>query len=275
MSVLRDLPGDHLARFATSRWLGPLERVCLPHHAIDLSPSDLALICAHAAGERPSGRFSGTLRDDLAAALAELPQGAHLRLEGCSLRARGQVPRLLTPEDALAALSQPNGRVAACQRLLAPCLSDQSLHLFAWADIPPWSEFRVLVAGGQLLGITQYHPDRGWPEVAAAATRIEAALMRAAEVLIKQVPESDFAADLFLDTSFVPRLIEINPLGPNTGLGLFVARDFDGGFRYVTPSVNSTWHDENDCWRCEALLAGQDLSGNCHKVLPLSAKISL
>ncbi|MBL3563346.1 hypothetical protein, partial [Rhodovulum sulfidophilum] len=31
---LRDLPGDHLARFATSRCLGPLERVCLPHHAI-------------------------------------------------------------------------------------------------------------------------------------------------------------------------------------------------------------------------------------------------
>ncbi|MBL3563233.1 hypothetical protein [Rhodovulum sulfidophilum] len=249
MRPLRDLPGDHLARFATSRWLGPLERVCLPHHVIDLSPSDLALICAHAAGERPAGRFSGALREDLAAALAELPQGAHLRLEGCSLRARGQVPCLLTPDDGLAALSQPNGRVAACQRLLAPYLPDQSLHLFAWADIPPWSEFRVLVAGGRLLGITQYHLDRGWPEVAAAAARIEAALMRAAKVLIKQVPESDFAADLFLDSHFVPRLIEINPLGRNTGLGLFAARDFDGGFRYVTPIVAPARRDEDDYWQ--------------------------
>jgi hypothetical protein len=149
---------------------------------------------------------------------------------------------------ALAALVRPNRRVLACQQIIGPVLAEQALHLFAWADIPLWAEFRVLVANDVLLGITQYHPDKGYRQISDRAAQFSAALAKAAQFLIGRVRERRFAADLFVDANDRPWLIELNPLGPQTGLGLYSARDFDGGFRYVS-KAEGPWDQDDDYWR--------------------------
>ena len=97
-------------------WPDALAALALPHVMFSLDPDDAALWEDVAAGRRIGVRaedFSDGFHADLGACLEAFPEGAHLKLDLCSLKHGAQVPRVYTPADALAVISRANGRVAA------------------------------------------------------------------------------------------------------------------------------------------------------------------
>lgn len=236
---------EEFASLATSAWIEQLSHLMLPWERVELSPRDRDVLFDHARGARNPIGYSQELRDDLKQLLTEFPEGAHLRLEGCSLRKAERVPRILSADQALTALSQSNGRVAACQRLLAPFLAEQSLFLFQWADIPTTHEFRIFVIDKVIQGITPYHGARAFDQqIYNKLGEVEAVLFNIGAEIASLTSQPTFAADVFLDASHKPVLIELNPLGPTTGTGLF-DQDFDGQLRYPAPQ----YQQPQDSWR--------------------------
>lgn len=248
---LSHLAKDHLARHATVLWLEPLAHLALPYERVDLPLVDCTALRLHAAGARRAPDLSRELQQDLAQLLMCFPGGVHLRLEGCSLRVAGRVPRVTSLTEAVAALCAVNSRAASCLALLEPHLPEQGIYLFPWVEIADSHEFRILIRDRVALGITPYHGNRAYSAALyARRVEIEAALLTFARDLVAFAPEPDFAADVFLDAALTPRLIEINPFGPTTNTGLYTRGDFDGRLRYPAPPQQSTTDFlAKDIWR--------------------------
>lgn len=103
-------------------------------------------------------------------------------------------------------------------------------------DLKPEHEFRCFVEERKLAGISQYVFFEHYPWIEANAARIKAT---AGDYLRRRlapvVPQSSFTADLIIDESFDPILLELNPpwSSRRTDPCLFRGTDLDGGFRWV------------------------------------------
>lgn len=238
---LSHLAKDHLARHATALWLEPLAHLALPYERVNLPFIDWTSLRLHAEGVRRVPGLSFELQQDLAQLMMCFPGGVHIRLEGCSLRVAGRVPRVTNVNEAVAALCAVNSRVASCLALLEAHLPEQGIYLFPWVEIADSHEFRILIRDRVPLGITPYHGKRAFgADLYARRFEIETTLLNFARELAAFAPEPDFAADVFLDGALMPRLIEINPFGPTTNTGLYAHGKFDGRLLYPAPPQQST-----------------------------------
>ncbi|MGL4309560.1 MAG: hypothetical protein ACRCSU_03655, partial [Paracoccaceae bacterium] len=227
------------------RWADSLRDLMLPFEQISLSPADLKCIGNATPGfarkfEEPCpARFSAALLDDLDSLMAQFPRGAHLRLDLCSFKNDLGSPRVMDRAGALLLFAQPDPRVAG---LIWESLregEDHSLFAFAWRDIPAWSEFRIFVRDGRVIGISQADALGVFPELARHESVLEPALWRFTHALLPRLPMADVVVDVIavMEPNLSCRiwLIELNPLVHRSDPGLFTWQfggDFDGSFRF-------------------------------------------
>lgn len=231
--------------------------------ALSIAQEDLALDLAEAralgSNIRHFGHWFGpgpplnldSLALRLASALRRFPAGAFVRLGSRSGKdsdlaiAGGQ--RVHDAAAALRLLTDGSERIASDLR---QCIArGYAPHLFVreWQPIAPWSELRCFMRQRRLVGICQYDcinlgPS---PQLAALAPRVPPVIEQFFVDFRRAVHLDDVVFDVFLQTDveaprrLSPRLLEINPFGPQTDAVLFDWRaaggrgDFDGGFRYL------------------------------------------
>ena len=163
----------------------------------------------------------------LDALFADFPGGAFVRLgsrsakdtplglaSGCQARTGAQALRLLSSGSRRVA----HDLVWALRLRLTPWI-----WLREWQDIPWADEWRCFVRCGRLVGVGQYYALQALPP--AHTWRARAALpqlSRRAAQLSSVLARPDFVFDVWLrDGAQAPLLIELNPSGRSTEVGLF------------------------------------------------------
>ena len=204
--------------------MGPMEEV-------PLTDDDMATLSGAGRG------ISDVTQEVLAAVLPRFAGGAHLRLGLCSFKT-GPAPMLPvhTVAQAVTTLCMHNRRVADIAARMRAEEREGILYLRPWREIPRWCEFRVFIRGRQVVGVTQYHLDRHYPEILRAAERIRHDIATLVGTLAPLLHVDDIVADVAVDPAGRGRagLIELNPFLRRTGAGLFRWTDpFDGSFRVL------------------------------------------
>lgn len=208
-----------------------------PMQTLPLEGGDLAWLAGQTGAPTPG------LEPALAEALVAFSgTGAHLRLGLCSFkRGTGRLLPVFTAAQAMTTLRAPGPRVAGIARQVLAEDRDDALYLRPWREIPRWCEFRVFIHGGQVVGISQYHLDRSYPEIHSRGQEISGALGGLLQRLLPVLHVPDIVADVALDPSFATPalLLEVNPYLRRTDACLFrwgqgpLKGDFDGGFRVL------------------------------------------
>ncbi|MFM2391735.1 MAG: hypothetical protein RLZZ437_3290 [Pseudomonadota bacterium] len=238
---------------AMGTWCGDLADLMLPFDRLPLTRADLVFMGSGTPGFSyavadpcPEG-FSQVLKSDLALAMAHYPMGAHLRLDLCSFRSGAATPRVVGANGALWLLRQPNPRVSGVIRRGLADGQALSLFLFPWLPIPPWAEFRIFVRQGAVVGVSQYHPQEAFPQIAQHETAIRAAIDAFVASALPRLGQPDLALDVLAEPvpqgGFRMRLVDLSVLGPRTDPCLFSWEnegDFDGSFRFRKPEVTLT-----------------------------------
>jgi hypothetical protein len=224
-------------------WPAPLVRLAPPHVGYALSPEDLSALVS----QEPKIRallgcvypqsFSSTLEQWIADVLPRFQCGVFARLGMYSFTTPQRGPRRLTAAwQVLRQLAHPGERAAsmAFRRRFAP--EPVWLFLRAWRDIPPWTELRLFFRDRQLVGVTQLHSRRAFPELMSRAYETGAVIHKATAMIVDVLHLPHVVVDIRLthdDLGF--GLVELNPSFRATGPGLFswiAGGDFDRNFRY-------------------------------------------
>jgi hypothetical protein len=225
-------------------WCDDLADLMLPFDRIALARPDLVLMGAGTPGflrnlpDPCPADFSGNLKSDLAQVMPHYPMGAHLRLDLCSFKTATGSPRAVGANGALWLFRQPNPRPAGMIRRGLTDGAELSLFLFPWLPIPKWAEFRIFIRDAGVIGISQYHADGTFPEIARNQAAIEAAMQRFTATTLPRLALAHVALDVFAEPTadgFRIRLVELNPLVQRTDPCLFSwanGGDFDGSFRF-------------------------------------------
>ncbi len=229
-------------------WCDDLADLMLPFDRIFLSRPDLVVLGAATPGfmrnlaDPCPADFSNVLKSDLAVVMTHYPMGAHLRLDLCSFKSDTGSPRTVGVNGALWLLRRPNPRPAGLVRRGLQDGAEMSLFLFPWLPIPKWAEFRMFIREGRIIGVSQYHADGIFPEIARHEVRLQAALAAFAAQILPRLHLPDVALDVFAEPiadGFRIRLVELNPMVQRTDPCMFTwanGGDFDGSFRFHGPA---------------------------------------
>ena len=221
-------------------WPDALLGFALPHTFISVDAEDAAIWAARAAGQATQDGFSDGFSEELASVLQDYPDGAHLKLDLCSLKQNGSVPRIRSAQEAFSLFDRPNMRVAAALGTMLRAERDVHLALQPWQDIPRWCEFRIFVRDGRVVGVSQYHHKQAYPEIRTHLFDIQTALADFCQKLLPSLHMPHVALDVFLkrqpEGGFSVVLIELNPFVQRTDPCLFSWQqggDFDGHLRHL------------------------------------------
>jgi hypothetical protein len=235
-------------------WCDDLADLMLPFDRIFLSRGDLVVMGAGTPGfmrnlpDPCPPDFSGMLKSDLAVMMTHYPMGAHLRLDLCSFKSEFGSPRAVGSNGALWLLRQPNPRPAGLIKRGLQDGAELSLFLFPWLPIPKWAEFRMFIREHRVIGVSQYHSDGTFPEIALHEAALKAALTVFSAVVLPRLHLADVALDVFAEPTpagFRIRLVELNPMVQRTDPCMFTwanGGDFDGSFRFRGPG--NAWYPE-------------------------------
>ncbi|WP_308917471.1 hypothetical protein [Jannaschia sp. LMIT008] len=166
--------------------------------------------------------------------------GAHFRLGLCSFkRGPGRLLPVFDGRQVMTTMAARNERVAQVARAVLAEGREDALYFRPWRDIPRWCEFRVFIRAGVVVGASQYHTDRRFPEIVADKPRIADVLRAAVDDLLKVLHVDDIVADFAVPPALDRQalLLELNPFVRRTGPGLFRwgggldGGDFDRTFR--------------------------------------------
>lgn len=235
----------HIWRTSIAEWPDALCDLCLPFQQIGLSTDDRDALIALSGG-RVAGRnpwevltLSGEFIDDLDDTLRSYSGGAHARFDLCSLKLGAAPPKIRTSGDFISALKRENPRVLSALASFAHAGRDAHVFLFPWRDMPPWTEFRLFIRDREVVGVSQYHHGRSYPEIEENLEAVKASLRSFSRKLIGALHMDTVVADAFVspqgDGSFATTLIELNPFVMRTDPCLYSWRnggDFDGYIRY-------------------------------------------
>jgi D123 len=235
-------------------WCDDLADLMLPFDRIFLARADLVLMGAGTPGFMRSladpcpPDFSNVLKSDLAVMMTHYPMGAHLRLDLCSFKTDTGSPRAVGVNGALWVLRQPNPRAAGLIRRGLQDGAELSLFLFPWLPIPQWAEFRIFVRDRRVIGVSQYHADATFPEIARHEAALTVALAAFVAQVLPRLSLPDVAIDVFAEPTpdgFRIRLVELNPMVQRTDPCMFTwanGGDFDHSFRFRGPG--KAWYPE-------------------------------
>lgn len=119
-----------------------------------------------------------------------------------------------------------------------------SIFVREWMQVEPWQEFRCFQRNRELVGVTQVETGpagsntllRTHSREVAAAIQDFAAKFREACPLKTVVFDVVVRSEPGQPHGFSTKLLELNPFGPETSMGLFRwgANDFDGTFRCLS-----------------------------------------
>lgn len=177
--------------------------------------------------------FSSPTLEWVEQSLAQFPRGAFARLGGCSFVTPDRPPvPVRTTEEIVKLLMHPGRRAAS---LVWRCLQARqpvALCLREWQDIPPASEFRVFIQQRRVVGISQYHWQRVFPEIEHRIEGIRTVAREAAETIAALAHLPSVVADIAV-AELRWLLIELNPACDFSSWCLF-SRDspFDRTLRY-------------------------------------------
>ena len=187
----------------------------------------------------PAVHLGSATRDALTEAVDAFGPRAFVRANLASFKDPGVPPTPLRSVGQIEALiSRPNPRAAALLRRAVEGRLGASLFVSTWHDVPPWAEARLFLYQGQLIGASQYHYTRTFPEIAPRAGEIAAALRRLADALLPVLAMPSVVADAFVEpgpAGLEARLIELNPFDFATDPCLYRwsgGGDFDFSYRY-------------------------------------------
>lgn len=236
-------------------WCHELADLMLPFDRIALSRADLVFMGAGTPGfsylvaDPCPDSFSQVLKSDIAIAMPRYPMGAHLRLDFCSFRSGTATPRVVGANGALWLMRQANPRVSGVIRRGLSDAKALSLFLFPWLPIPPWAEFRIFIRQGQRVGVSQYHPNAVFAQIAQHEQALIAAFDSFVDAALPRLPQPDLALDVLAEPlangGFRMRLVDLSVLGPRTDTLLFTwenGGDFDGSFRFLQGDTTVTPH---------------------------------
>jgi hypothetical protein len=205
-----------------------------PMDTVPLDPGDLRRL----AGQ--GGRIAPDTHALLAGALPRFAAtGAHMRLGLCSFKTGpGRLLPIFTADQAATTLHMRNRRVAIIAAQMLTEGRDGLLYLRPYREFPRWTEFRLFIRNRAIVGISQYHLDRRYPEILNHAEAIRQALAAFNHRLLPALHQDTIVADVAVDPAgqALPLLIELNPFVARTGPGLFSwagGGNFDGSFRIM------------------------------------------
>lgn len=98
-----------------------------------------------------------------------------------------------------------------------------SIWVRQWMDFPDWAEFRCLVQGRRLIGVSQYNYQDGTPST-AIVDHADDLLRQIADLVaavILHLPTPDLVVDIGFIQGKAPIVIEINPFNDRTDPCLF------------------------------------------------------
>jgi D123 len=183
--------------------------------------------------------FSTGFLDTLDTVMAQFPEGVMPRIGYCSWKA-GAISNApaMDARGVLQVMSRDDPRVG--QALVAHVVMAEPviLHLRPWVKIHEWSEFRLFIKDGRVIGASQYMHQGTYPAISQNEAAILAALQSMAEALLPALHLKEVVADVFVEAQgkgFRATLIELNPFVPATDPCLFTwanGGDFDGSFRF-------------------------------------------
>lgn len=237
---------EHIWQTSIASWPEELLALALPCQQINIGADDLSLLAAWAAGQTLDNEMlSDDFSTDLGTALEACPEGAHLRYDLCSLKLGPRPPQIVNTRGFQQIAMRANARVASLLMAHQTQRFPLSLYVFAWQQMPPWSEFRVFIKERRVIGISQYHHDRAFAEMAQILPALRPALVPFSNALLQALHMEDVVADIFveMDTSGRAhiRLMELNPFLQRTDPCMFSWKnggDFDGSIRYRSQDGN-------------------------------------
>lgn len=223
-----------------------LRKLMLPALEIHMSEQDRLAVGAGTPGFSEALRLdapvpiSTGLSQQIEAALDRFPDGVFLRTGATSFKSSLlPVTPARTVKRAMDILSLPNRRAAAFLADSLVNFYDLNLFAFPWRDIAPWSEFRIFIRDRRIIGISQYHHQSNFPEIATKERAIKTSLSDFSRDLLDALHMDTVVADVFVERhnngGFKTTLIELNPFIQRTDPCLYTWKnggDFDSGFRY-------------------------------------------
>lgn len=229
------------------RWPPHIAALSIPTRCQVLAEEDVrALLSQHPETRAWIGcdwrlRFSESLSQWIDDTVATFPGGAFARLGACSFVTADRGPRrMCTGEQVVKLMMHPGVRAASLAYRCFRANQPVALCIREWRDIPAWSEFRIFIKGGNVLGISQYHWRCAFPQIEDSVETIidlvhQASVRIAAATHIENVIADIFLVGLDADPSWF--LTELNPYWTSSGSCLFTWKDggdFDGTLRYRT-----------------------------------------
>jgi hypothetical protein len=260
MAIATGLP-PYWAATWIEHWPAALQALTLPQRGLPLTPDEVcALGRRNGVAVAAFGKPSSPIHDDhallcLAARLEnllhELGAGsAFVRLgsrspKDTALALLGGL-QVASGEAAVAALSAGSQRVGFDLRVAWQAGVSPWVWLRAWAPIAWHDEWRCLLHEGQLVGVTQYMCRASLPrspQPAELAARLHQAAAELVGALAPVPALQTVVADMWLPPDRSVRLIELNPWGPATELGLFRwdHSDLDGTVRWREADGEHRW----------------------------------
>jgi len=224
-------------------WPGELLALNAPVHTVPLSGEDALVLASQSEALWPvldvssrqplSADFWGELEGCLDG------QDYFPRLGMCSFKFADRVQPVYDIESAERLLLRSNPRVGSILLNDLEQKNETALYLFAWRDVPAWSEFRLFIRDRRVVGISQYHHQDIYQEIQSGLETIHAVMMPFCRELIASLHMETVIVDAFAERQFdgryLMRLIELNPFIQRTDSCLFNWKnggDFNGKLRY-------------------------------------------
>jgi hypothetical protein len=235
---------DEFFRTFLHHWPPAVAALSMPTRHRVLGEDDVRALLSHCPetraliGYRSRLSFSESLLAWIEETVAGFSAGAFARLGGCSFTTSERDPRKISKgEQVERLLTHPGVRAASLAYMSLRAKQAVTLCIREWREIAPWSEFRIFIRRREVVGISQYHWRRIFPEIEENLEAAIDAASKAALAISAVAHLDDVVADIYLtalngQASWV--LIEFNPY-PVSGRCLFDA-GFDLSFRYRRPT---------------------------------------
>jgi hypothetical protein len=214
-------------------WPDSLKALSFPTVEIAVTPQDTQMlgsfngtVTRNFKGRMPQA-FSPAFHQDIEAGVAAFSEGVMPRLGLCSwkgstlvhrpARTIGAVMQIITQNDPRIGLALGSAIVEG---------KGVVLHLRAWRVIPEFSEFRIFIKNGDLIGASQYRHRRRFHEIARHKGLISNALNDFVPRLLLELHLNTVVADVWMyglgkTDALSVQLIELNPFDPATDPCLF------------------------------------------------------
>ena len=231
-------------------WPDDVKALAAPGAEVALTPGDVTVLGHFNRHYMEHFEYSGhdALTDDTQQAIQDAlevyPDGVMPRLGLCSWKGSTLVHEpCRTYGDVMKVITQDDLRVARALSASAVAGEGAVLHLRKWVDIPEWSEFRIYIRAGRVIGMSQYYHRKRYPEIADNINDINRVLFEFTADTLPLLPLETVVMDVHFTAAPGAglsaediALIELNPLGEGTDPCLFSWNEpesFDGRLRYL------------------------------------------